>query len=68
MTFIEAFAALRMGKICTRRGNIDSYIVLLPRQDYMWQINGVNKQPSINATVYSPSQSDVMASDWIVVE
>ena len=68
MNFMEAVASLKMGKTCTRLSNQDSYIVLLQKQNYVWQVNGQPTQPAINATVYSPSIKDIEATDWIVVE
>ncbi len=66
MNFLEAVNL--MGPDCklTREKWTGFYLTILPGQNYIWSIGSPSATPVVNAVIYTPSVSDILATDWIV--
>lgn len=66
MNFIDAVNNMGEGKKMNRKTWSGIYIMSLQGQSYIWEIGASNRNPTINANVYTPSIDDILADDWTV--
>jgi hypothetical protein len=66
MNFIDATNNMLAGKYLIRQSSSGEYCAIFPMQNYIWKIFPDSDKPIINAIIYTPSQEDILATDWIV--
>ena len=66
MFFTDAVINMQAGKRLIRTGWSGYYLTVLYGQSYIWSIGLSGSQPSVNASVYTPTTDDILASDWII--
>lgn len=64
MTFMDAVYKMVDGNRVIRKGWSGFSLYILPNQDYIWAIGNGGKTPSV--INYTPTLSDLTATDWIV--
>lgn len=65
MTFNEAIKVMIHGSFTARKSWVEEYLAILPKQDYIFCFGKTKDPGALNAYVYTPSVSDINATDWM---
>lgn len=66
MNMIDAVTNMLAGKRLYRPSWNGYTVSIIPNQTYIWSIPNSGDKAAVNATVYTASVDDLVASDWTV--